>query len=85
MDNPATKITWFDSYDLHDRGRMEIDHIFALGAVVGRATTHSWGLVGSPGSAVRAEQRATQLVCGGASNHGSWRKNLVNSYNQQSS
>ena len=51
---------------------MEIDHVFASGAVVGRATTHSWG---------RPERRATPLVRGGASNHGSWRKNVVNSYN----
>ena len=36
--------------------------------------------VGSPGSALRAERRATPLVRGGASNHGSWRKNVVNSY-----
>ena len=37
-------------------------------------------LVGSPGSALHAERRATPLVRGGASNHGSWRKNVVNSY-----
>ena len=37
-------------------------------------------IVGSPGSALRAERRATPLVRGGASNHGSWRKNVVNSY-----
>ena len=36
--------------------------------------------VGSPGSVLRAEWRATPLVCGGVSNHGSWRKNMVNSY-----
>ena len=36
--------------------------------------------VGSPGSVLRAERRATPLVRGGASNHGSWRKNVVNSY-----
>ena len=29
----------------------------------------------------RAERRATPLVCGGATNHGSWRKTVVNSYN----
>ena len=46
---------------------MEIYHVFVPGAVVGRATTHS-------------ERRATPLVRGGASNHGSWRKNVVNSY-----
>ena len=66
------KITRLDCYDQNDRGRMEIDHAFAPGAVVGRATTHSWG---------RAEQRVTPLLRGGASNHGSWRKNVVNSYN----
>ena len=38
-------------------------------------------IVGSPGSALRAERRATPLVRGGASNHGSGRKNVVNSYN----
>ena len=43
MDNPASISIWFDSYDLNDCGRMEIDHVFASGAVVGRATTHSWG------------------------------------------
>ena len=29
---------------------------------------------------LRQERRATSLVRGGASNHGSWRKNVVNSY-----
>ena len=28
------EITWFDYYDLNDRGRMETGHIFASGAVV---------------------------------------------------
>ena len=42
-DNSASNITWFDCYDLNDRGRMEIDHVFASGAVVGRATSHEWG------------------------------------------
>ena len=42
-----------------------IDHVFASGAVVGRATTHEW-------------DRVTPRVRGGASNHGSWRKNVVN-------
>ena len=28
--------------DLNDRGRMEIGHVFASGAVVGHATTHEW-------------------------------------------
>ena len=37
------KITWLDCYDLNDRGRMEIDHFFASGAVDGRATTHEMG------------------------------------------
>ena len=32
---------------------------------------------------MEAERRATPLVRGGASNHGSWRKNVVNSYNKQ--
>ena len=32
------------------------------------------------GVALPAERRATPLVRGGASNHGSWRKNVVNSY-----
>ena len=40
----------FDCYNLNDRGRMEIDHVFASGAVVGRATTHEWGR-----SSLRAE------------------------------
>ena len=31
-------------------------------------------------SLLRAERRATLLVRGGVSNHGSWRKNLDNSY-----
>ena len=51
---------------------MEIDHVFVSWAVV--------GLVGSPGSALHAVRRATLLVRGGASNHGFWRKNVVNSY-----
>ena len=42
-------------------------------------TTHEWGrLVGSRGSARNAEQQATPLLRGGASNHGSWRKTVVN-------
>ena len=45
---------------------MEIDHVVASGVVVGRTTTHSW---------------PTPLVRGDASNHASWRKNVVNSYN----
>ena len=46
---------------------MEIDHVFASGAA----------------KELRAEQRATPLVRGGASNHGSWRKNVVNSYTRE--
>ena len=53
---------------------MEIDHVFASGAVVGRATMHSWGRPAPRG------QQATPLVHGGMSNHSSWRKNVVNSY-----
>ena len=34
---------------------------------------------------LRPEQRATPLVHGGTSNHGSWHKNVVNSYIQQRS
>ena len=37
------KTPWFDCHDLNDRGRMEIDQLFASGAVVERATTHIWG------------------------------------------
>ena len=57
---------------------MEIDHVFASGALVGRATMHSLGRL-APGC---AERRATLLVRGGASNHGSWRKNVVNFYSR---
>ena len=28
-ENSALKITWFDCYDLNDRGRIEIDHVLA--------------------------------------------------------
>ena len=59
-------ITRFECYNLSDRGRMEIDHVFASGAVVGRATTHWWGC---------------PAPHGGASKHASWHKNMVNSYN----
>ena len=38
--------------------------------------------VGRMGYPLGAEQRATPLVHDGASNHGSWRKNVVNSYNR---
>ena len=48
--NFVKQITRFDCYNLNDRGRMEIDHVFASGAVVGRATTHEWGR-----SSLRAE------------------------------
>ena len=61
------KIHGFDCYDLDGRARMKTDHLFAPGAVSGRATTHS-------------ERRATPRVRGGASIHGSCRKNVVNSY-----
>ena len=36
-------MTWLDCDNLDGCGRMEIGHVFALGAVVRRATTHSWG------------------------------------------
>ena len=49
---------------------MEIDHVFEHGWTCHHA------LMGSPG----AEQRATPWVHGVASNHGSWSKNVVNSY-----
>ena len=42
-DNSASKITQFDCYNLNDRDKMEIDHYFAPGATVGRATTRSCG------------------------------------------
>ena len=42
-DNFASNITWLDCYDLNDRGRMEIDHVFASGAMVRCTTMHSWG------------------------------------------
>ena len=50
---------------------MEIDYVFASGAVFGSATTHSYD-----------GRRATPLALmrGGASNHGSWRKKGANSY-----
>ena len=43
-----------------------IDHVFASGAVVGRATTHEWG---------RPSLRAQR---GAGRPHESWRKNVVN-------
>ena len=46
----ASNITWLDCYDLNDRGRKEIDQVFASGAVVGRATTHDWGRPSHHGS-----------------------------------
>ena len=36
-------LIWWHCEGTCHRGRMEIDHGFASGAVVGRATTHSWG------------------------------------------
>ena len=47
-----------------------IDHVFASGAVFGRATTHEWGR--------SARSRPTPRMRGGASNHGSCRKNGIN-------
>ena len=41
--NSVWKITQFDCYSLNDRGKMEIDNVFASGTVVGRASSHSWG------------------------------------------
>ena len=43
VDNSASKVTWIDCNDLNDHGRMEIYHIFATGAMVGRTIMHSWG------------------------------------------
>ena len=43
IDNSAPNITWLDCHNLNDWGRMEIDHVFASGVMVGRATTHSRG------------------------------------------
>ena len=35
-------------YELNDRDRMEIDHVFASGAMVERTTMHSWGRLSLP-------------------------------------
>ena len=48
---------------------MEIDHVFASGAVVGRVTTHLWG---------RQSPRCVQTD---SQPHSSLHKNVVNSYN----
>ena len=53
---------------------MEIDHVWGSEA-------HK-ALVGLPGCTQRAERRATPLVRGGATNRGSWLKNVVNPYSQ---
>ena len=51
-----------------------LDNVFASGAVVGRATTNEWGRL-----PLRPQRsRATPLLRGGASNHGSRRRNVVN-------
>ena len=50
-----------------------IDHVFASGAVIGCATTQEWG---RPSPVVWIQ--LTPRVRGGAFNHGSWRKNVVN-------
>ena len=57
-DNSASKIIWYNCYDLNDHGRMEIDHVFVSGALVGRATTHSWGRP-SP-CCMRSDRQLTQ-------------------------
>ena len=59
---------------------MEIDHVLTSAAEVERDTTHSWCRPAAR-CTLRAERRAIPLVRGGASNHGSWRKNMVNSNN----
>ena len=76
-DNSASKIIWFDRYDLNDCGKMETDLVFVSGAM---GWTRHHALVGLPGSALRAEWRAAPLLRGGASDHSSWRNNVINSY-----
>ena len=60
------KIACFNCYDLNDGDRMEIDYVFASGALVGRTTTHEWVACRS------ARSRATP--------HPDHHKNVVNSY-----
>ena len=50
-----------------------IDHVFASGAVGGRANTHESGRL-----SLHAQSQETPRVRGGASNHGSWHQNVVN-------